>query len=359
MKKQDIVICSPQYGLKPNSDAGGEVYDEKILKGLADKGVKVEIILPYGKEYDQNQKNWFVHHIKIPFIHYSYLFNLAIILQLISIYKKTHFKILRIHSPYYVGIGAWIFKNVFAKEVKLVTTYFHFEDKIVFNLIDRMFINKWDHIITSSQTTAQQIKTDYKIKKEKISIIYPGIDQPEPIAVKRQNEISFCGKLIKRKNVNFLIELMRELKNDGIKLNIIGNGPLKNKLGYKIKKLGLENNIFILSNLKNKEKDQAIRQSKIFVFPSLMEGFGLAPLEAMALGVPVVASDRGALPETVGEGGIVIPLDKNLWAREIKNIIRNPQLAKKLSEQGKNWVKKFTWEEAISKIIELTKRNEN
>lgn len=113
-----MIICSPQYGLKQNSNAGGEVYDEMVLKGLADLGNKIEIILPYGKNYDKNQKNWEVYNLSIPYIHYSYLYNLAIFPKLYRIHKKTNFKILRVHSPYFVGIGAWLFKKFFAKDKK-------------------------------------------------------------------------------------------------------------------------------------------------------------------------------------------------------------------------------------------------
>jgi glycosyltransferase involved in cell wall biosynthesis len=228
-----MIICSPQYGLRHNSFVGGEVYDEKILKGLADKGHKIEIILPYKKTYDKTQKNWNVTFVPIPFLHYSYLFNFATIPLLVKIYKKTKFDVLRVHSPYLTGIGAFIFKKLFAKNIKVVATYHHLENKILFNIIDKFIANKWDLIITVSKFTKSQLIEKYKIDPDKIIVAYNGVDKKYIPGEKDQKTINkyklngkfvlvFCGTISKRKNVIFLLDVMAKLKGGSTVLVVVG-----------------------------------------------------------------------------------------------------------------------------------------
>lgn len=362
-----MIICSPQYGLKQNSNAGGEVYDEMVLKGLADLGNEIEIILPYGKSCNKNQKNWRVYNLSIPFIHYSYLFNLAILPRLYKLYKRTRFKILRVHSPYFVGIGAWLFKKLFAKDVKIVATYFHFEKNFIFNLIDRLLIKKWDHIITISETTRNILIKRYKISPEKITQSYCGISEKykenkkREIDNKTKKQLTFCGYLIKRKNISFIIDIVKNLGDMDINFNVIGNGPELNALKKYARQNNIDEKITFWGFLEEDKKIEILQSSDIFIFPSLMEGFGLAPVEAMACGIPTIVSDRGSLPEVVGEGGLVLPLNVDEWTRTIKEILNNNILQDSLSQKALEKSKQYSWEEVVKKInISLTKiENEN
>src|SRR3989344_9588837 len=119
-------ICSPQLGLNPNSVLGGEVFDREILLGLAQKGIKIEIILPKGKPYDRNIKNW--HITSLPVKHFPAIFgNLIIIPYLFKVYKKSQFQVIRLHSPKYLGLGALFFK-IFRPKVKILATYHQFRE---------------------------------------------------------------------------------------------------------------------------------------------------------------------------------------------------------------------------------------
>lgn len=355
-----MIICSPQYGLKPNSNAGGEVYDEEVLKGLANLGNQIEIILPFGKNYDEKQKNWKVYNLSIPFIHYSYLFNLVILSKLYKIYKKTKFKVLRVHSPYLVGIGALLFKKFFAKDIKIVTTYFHFEDRFVFNLIDKLFIKKWDHIITISEATRNDLIKKYNVTPEKITLAYCGIStkyKKNEISRKdNKKQITFCGYLIKRKNINFIIDVASKIKERDIVFNIIGDGPEKKSLKEYVKTKNLEDKFIFWGYLSEDNKIEILQQSDIFVFPSLMEGFGLAPVEAMACGLPTIVSDRGSLPEIVDDGGLVLPLDDQTWVDSIEKILNDKEFAQILSEKALKKSANYNWEDVVSMINGVIKK---
>ena len=346
-----MIICSPQYGLAPHSTAGGEVHDEQILKGLADAGHTVEIILPYDAPYDAQQKRWHVFHIPIPFIHTSYLFNIAIIPILYKLYKHEPFDILRIHSPYFVGIGAWIFKKCFAPHMPLIATYHHLEDgRWDFRLIDSLFVNVWNHIVTDSNYTKQELQKRYNVPERRICTIYNAVDvsiSPHKIHFPRKTcRLVFCGRLIPRKNISFLFKVLREMRGRA-QLIIIGEGPQYDTLVKKAYEHQVREQVVFKGRLTEQEKRDVYRNAHIFVFPSLMEGFGLAPLEAMAHGIPTLVSNRGSLPEVVGEGGKILPLVPEMWAEAIDELCRNETLYLRLSQKAVKRAHHFTWENAV------------
>lgn len=358
-----MIICSPQYGLKPDSNAGGEVYDEKVLSGLADLGNQIEIILPRGKDYNKNQKKWNVYHLRVPFIHYSYLFNLVILPKLYQIYKRTKFKILRVHSPYLVGIGALFFKKFFAKDIKIVTTYFHFENNIIFYFIDRLLIKHWDYIVTISDATRDQLISKYGISPDKIILSSCGISKtykPDKSLIRSdKKQITFCGYLIKRKNVKFIIDIASNLKVKDVVFNIIGGGPDLESLKAYALQMKVVDKFKFWGYLEEHKKVEVLQLSDIFIFPSLMEGFGLAPVEAMACGVPTIVSDKGSLPEVVDDGGLVLPLDVNIWVDSVNNILNKENLFQDLSKKALKKSAQYSWEKVVDKINLLMKKIEN
>ena len=125
MPKEKIVICSPELGLSPTSNLGGEVYDREIIRELCSQGVKVITILPKKKPFISH-KNLKVYYLPFASIWPPYLFNFLIIPWLFWLYRKYKFNILRIHSPYFVGFAAYLFKLFFPTVSSSITLFkFH------------------------------------------------------------------------------------------------------------------------------------------------------------------------------------------------------------------------------------------
>jgi glycosyltransferase involved in cell wall biosynthesis len=116
------------------------------------------------------------------------------------------------------------------------------------------------------------------------------------------------------------------------------------------KKLNIESSAMFIGYASEEEKIKILQLSDVFVFPSLMEGFGLAPAEAMSCGIPTIVSDRGSLPEVVGGGGIVVELDSQKWAEKIEELKKNDDLRKELSEKGITRANSFNWDNVSNKI---------
>lgn len=91
-----------------------------------------------------------------------------------------------------------------------------------------------------------------------------------------------------------------------------------------------------------------------FVYPSLYEGFGLPPLEAMACGTPVITSSVSSLPEVVGEAAILVdPKDVGALASALQRILKDRQLREELSRRGRERAKLFTWDQTAEKTLEV------
>jgi glycosyltransferase involved in cell wall biosynthesis len=113
----------------------------------------------------------------------------------------------------------------------------------------------------------------------------------------------------------------------------------------RVAELGLEGSVVFQGMISDAELPSFYRGATAFVFPSLYEGFGLPPLEAMACGVPVLASNRTSIPEVVGDAGVLIdPQDLEVFAGQLRRIVEDSELRKRLSMDGPVRAKSFTWD---------------
>jgi glycosyltransferase involved in cell wall biosynthesis len=120
-----------------------------------------------------------------------------------------------------------------------------------------------------------------------------------------------------------------------------------------IKQLGLEARVEFARSSSNEDLASLYRGALAFVFPSLYEGFGLPPLEAMACGTPVLASNAAALPEIVGNAGLLVdPLDAEAIADGIRRLVQDSVLCAELRQKGFARARGFTWEETARKTWE-------
>jgi glycosyltransferase involved in cell wall biosynthesis len=359
MKTKKLIICSPQLGILPESNLGGEVYDREILKAYCYLGHQVIVILPKNKPHFKH-KNLIVYHLPFPFVWPPYLFNLFIIPYLFYIYSKHKFNILRIHSPYFVGLGA-LFFNLFNKKSSLIAVYHHLEEEnYFFRLINRLFVKRWDKIITVSKFTKKQLIKNYKLKSNIIKVVYNGISLNHStdklglinkLGLKNEKVLMYLGNINPRKNIEFLIKLMKSFKNKNIKLLI--SGKKNNQLRVKQK------NIILTGFLPEKQKAGYLKYAHVFLMPSYKEGFGLSVLEAARCGIPAVVSNTSSLKEIVKDGktGYLARLNNiKDWQVKIEKLLNNDNLRKKMGQNAREFSKQFTWEKSARKQIEIYKK---
>jgi glycosyltransferase involved in cell wall biosynthesis len=161
----------------------------------------------------------------------------------------------------------------------------------------------------------------------------------------------FVGSLIRRKNVSWLIQEVFApycASNPG-RLIIAGEGEEAEKLRAMISSLNLSGRIHLLGRISDEERLALYRSASAVLFPSLMEGFGFVPAEAMACGTPVIVSNRGSLPEIVDDGttGYVLPLESGPepWITAMKMLAENASVRSELGLAAAEVVRRrFNWD---------------
>lgn len=361
-------ICSPQLGLSSNSTLGGEVHDHFILQGLAGRGHKIFVYLPKGRSHQAN-KNIIVSYAPVKHIP-AFLFNILVLPYLFSLYREERFDILRVHNPYFVGLGALLFR-VFHPEVKIVTTYHLAESSLMFNLINSLTVFSYDAIITVSNYLKNWLIRKYKVNPARVHTIYNGVDPF--LGFKPKNEklvkkyrlngkfvILFMGLLIPRKNPLFLLEVFKNLKqkHENVSLIICGEGPLKSKVIDFIHRNHL-NDVLLVEPVFGKDKVDLFNICDIFALPSQNEGFGIVVAEAMACAKPIIASDNSSLKEIVenGESGLVVEENnKKEWIKKIESLKNDKSLYIKLSRGALVKSRQYQWTTVARKYQQVLEK---
>lgn len=370
-----MVICSPQLGLAKNSILGGEVFDREILLGLAESGVKVEIILPKGKSHDQDVRNWHFTYLSIS--HFpAFMGNFFFLPYLFKTYKQNEFQVLRIHQPQFLGFAAIIFK-IFNPKVKLLATYHQFGETNFF-IFSKRINNFWDHIFTDSENVKQEIVKKFRVSPNKITVVRNGVPKylkriskdpklEKKLKLEGKFVMLFMGLFIERKNPLFLLEVLKEVLKSTPNVVLIywGEGPQKENIKNLANSHGILKNIRFINPLYGPRKNKIHNLADIFVHPSLDEGFALAPLEAMACAKPVIMNSLHSAKEAVedGKSGFLCkPDDVKSWAIKILKLYKDRKLKEKLSRYSYQKAKRdFSWDRSIQKHYEvlggLLKRN--
>lgn len=347
-----MIICSPQLGLSPESNLGGEVYDREMLKGLDALGVQTVIILPWGKKYPP-LKHAKIYFLPLPFVYPPWLFNVLILPYLFFLYSKFKFDILRVHSPYFVGPTAILFGCIF-RNVKIIPSYLHLEpDNKFYDLIDRLLLPRWKLITTISETTGSEIGSRYRIDTERIIVVPCGVEKKyRPVAKNKlllkkfgldgRTILLYLGQFIERKNITFLLKVIRELPASFV-LVLCGDGSERKMLERMCSDENLTGKVVFTGFVLEKDKLDYYNLADVFLCPSLKEGFGLSVNEALACGKKVIASNLPVFNEITNASLVLVPLDVELWVKEIQ-MGKKTQRTRRLS---------YYWADAARRYLDV------
>lgn len=225
-----------------------------------------------------------------------------------------------------------------------------------------------DHVLADSEATRQDLIELYGTPADKISVLYSGVNERfRPVAdelvlkeVRRRYGIGegpyilSVGTVQPRKNYGRLAEALHRLGRPDIRLVIAGGrGWLEDALYTQIAALGLEERVKFTGFVADEDLPALYSGACVFAFPSLYEGFGLPPLEAMACGVPVVASNTSSVPEVVGDAALVVdPYDVGALAEALEHLLDSEALRSILTARGRERARQFSWAAAARKLHE-------
>lgn len=231
-------------------------------------------------------------------------------------------------------------------------------------------------IFAVSNFTKTEIEKLFEIPSDRIEVVYNAIDERflhghasaadrELIAQRYQVTYPFllyAGRVSPHKNVVRMIEAFSALKTElersqaypDLKLIIIGDDLSGNPdLRRTVIRSCVQNDVRFLGFVPIDVLRIFYDEAKVFVFPSLYEGFGLPPLEAMAHGTPVVTSNVSSLPEVVGSGAVLVnPENVFEIMRALHRVLTDAALRQRLRERGYQQVARFSWEASVRRIVE-------
>jgi glycosyltransferase involved in cell wall biosynthesis len=237
--------------------------------------------------------------------------------------------------------------------------------------ISLRFLKRAAIVIADSQATADDLVTYLKIPQRQIRVVHLGIDPTfVPASSPHERQMArarwgmnghqillHVGNNWFYKNLEGMIKALAVLRTESWE-----SGPVLVKVGKGLtteqrklaRELGVLDRIRELGVLDNEELQAVYRAADVLVFPSLWEGFGWPPLEAMASGTPVVCSDRGSLGEVVGDAALIVnPDEPEAIAEGIARVLDEEQLRQSLVLKGLQRAKLFTWERAAEQTFQV------
>lgn len=229
--------------------------------------------------------------------------------------------------------------------------------------MQRFVAKRLDHVITVSEDSRERITRSFGVPAERQTVVYNGLDRdvfyPMRGVRKVKGKIVFVGNVEDgKKGFLYLVKALGHLEEE-VRLTVVdGGSPHRRVSSLLIEKLGLADRITFTGKTAVGDLVRHYNEAEIAIVPSTHEGFGFPAAEAMACGTPVIASDGGALPEVVGDAGVVVPArDSYALAEAIHELFADRKKLKILGAAGLVRVADhFSWEAAVRKMVGVYER---
>lgn len=360
------------------SHAGLGRYSLELLKHLLplDESQKYIILVPEGAKFDE-EFSAILANRKVPAdivetgIKYYSISEQTKLPNLISSLKPdlVHFPHFN-HPIFYQG------KFVITIHDLTLSQYAERRGKLkryAYSMVISHAAKKAEKILTVSDYVKSDLARTLNISKNKIVTTYNGVDERFCDGVGRQSSeeamkkygiekpyILYVGQWREHKNLIKLVEAFYQIANDvrfQNKIDLVFAGRPDPKFPYllsKIKELSLQESIKFTGFVDDDDLPALYRGAKLFVFPSLSEGFGLPGLEAQACGTPLVASNRSCFTEIFGSGALYFnPENVSDMAEKMSKVLSDKEFSDSLVKKGIKNARKFDWDDVAAKTLEV------
>ena len=358
-----IVLCTQQFN---NYWSGLGAYSTHLARGLVKSGIKVTVISP-GNPMDTEGMDFIpVSPSKHDLTHggwYSLSYAYAEVIKKVDAdlihftdaresyaYKGNIPAIGTLHDDYFArhNWNPFYYKNDYVDWIRR-WLYYSFV-----TLTERKALRKLAGLSANSNATAETVSKAYDIPSEKIKTIYLGLDLDcVPIDDQLEKErfhrpiMLLVGGNVQRKGLPVILKTIPELLKEipGLTLQVIGKNQNIGRMKKLAGKLGVMDSVEFIGWIPPEKIKTYYRKASVFVMPSLMEGFGLVFLEAMAQGLPVIGGNVGGTLELIkdGENGILVsPRNSQALKKAIQKEINDVAFRKKIISNGYSTVNEFT-----------------
>ncbi|OGV76714.1 MAG: hypothetical protein A3K19_18110 [Lentisphaerae bacterium RIFOXYB12_FULL_65_16] len=226
-------------------------------------------------------------------------------------------------------------------------------------------VRRCQHVIAVSEFTRRSLVEATGVPADRMSVVYSGIDErfqpqpPEAVAAVRQalgipvpGYLLYLGSLEPRKNIPRLLQAWAKATGavSSQVCLVVAGAKGQTRIFREVHLGGLPPSVHLTGRIGDEQLPALLSGAMAFVYPSLYEGFGLPPLEAMACGVPVLAGNRTAFPEVLGDAALLVDTeDTDAIAQALVRLIQDPDMRRSLGRKGEDRARRFRWPEAAEK----------
>lgn len=366
-----IVIDARMYGLE---NAGIGRYLVNLINQIEKIDQENKYIILLRKKYfsELKFKNKNFQKVLADYPHYSFQEQIFLPIQLIKLKPNlVHFP--HFNVPFfYFGKYVVTIHDLIKHESRGVATTTRFPmvywlKFIVYRLVTWITIKKAIKIITPSYFWKKELVKRYALKEKRIIVTYEGVDEHFLKQVSNFNLqeilskykikkpfVIYTGSLYPHKNVERLVKAVT-LINQDLKLVIVcARNVFYERFLQRVKELNAENFVNLVGFVPDEDLAIIYKQAEVLVFPSFWEGFGLPGLEAMGVGLPVIAANASCLPEVYGQAALYFnPLDEKELAEKIQLLRDNKKLREDLIKKGFEQVKKYSWQKMAKETLKV------
>ncbi|MHB9129425.1 MAG: glycosyltransferase family 4 protein, partial [Candidatus Humimicrobiaceae bacterium] len=373
-KKMKIIHITPFY---PPHLGGMENVVKEISENLAKRGHQVTVFTSdIGCKKDKliSTKNIKIHYLKSFEIAHTPIIP-SLFFELLKITKNSiiHLHVAQSFTPEIVSLISKIKNIPYVAHIHIdvgPSGKLGFLLPLYKKVLLKKVLNSSSKIVVPSGDYVDLVSKKYEISNNKIYKVPNGVDlnnfKSLPFKLNDPIRLLYVGRLSKQKNIPLLIrtfKIVTEKINRNIELDIVGDGEEKGKIITLIKAENLENKVNLRGELRGERLYEIYSNSDIFILTSDYESFGMVLIEAMASGLPIIASNIPALRNVVenDKTGLLVKLEPEDFAKAIEKLINNPQLKEKLIKNGLEEVKRYNWDEITKKFEDIYEEvlNEN
>ena len=278
-----------------------------------------------------------------------------------------------LHAPAFVGPAAGgppFVVTIHDLSFLLYPQNFRAWNRLYLRHFTRLSVRQARRVIAVSESTKQDVIQHYHLPADRIDVVYNGADESfRPLADKQVTEfraarhlperfLLFVGTLEPRKNVVRLIEAYARLPQGRPPLMLVGGkGWLYEEIFARVEALGVRDEVRFVGYVPAEELPWWYNAAHLFVYPSLYEGFGLPPLEAMACGTPVVTSTAASLPEVVGQAALTVEAtDTEALTAAMERLLSNGDLRAEMQAAGRARAQGFSWARTARQTVASYRR---
>lgn len=272
-----------------------------------------------------------------------------------------HFNVpLLYNGKFVVTIHDLIHQHFQMKRSTTLNPLFYQIKQLGYKKIFKSAAEKSEKILVPSNYVKDLLVNEWRMDQDKVSVTYEAVDDEIIAIAKKVSQkkfdspyIFYVGNAHPHKNVESLIKVFLTIKKNCPNLKLVLAGH-DHYFWQRIKKEFRHEDIKYIGYISDEELVSFYKNAKVFVMPSLEEGFGIPILEAFACACPVVASDAGSLPEIGGDSCLFFnPKDLDDMAKKITQLLDNKKLQEKLVEKGLKRYKEFSWRKLAKETLEV------